>query len=79
MTKKNAISSAAQKGDHVATLQALRDRLAVAIDDEDTPPRDLAALSRQLTQVMRELEGLKNPDEDTPLAELFKQFESEFS
>ncbi len=41
-----------------ASLRALRDRLAVAIDDPGCPPRDLAALSRQLTLVLGELDRL---------------------
>ncbi len=45
-------------GDRGASLRALRDRLAGAIDDPSCPPRDLAALSRQLTLVLGELDRL---------------------
>jgi hypothetical protein len=45
------VASAAQTGDSLATLKALRDALAEAIDDCDSK-RDLAALSRQLMTVL---------------------------
>lgn len=40
----------------VEGLKRLRDRLAAAIDDPNTTARDLAALSRQFTAVIAEIE-----------------------
>ncbi len=51
--------NAALSGDKRATLIALRDRLAEEI--ETAGARDLAPLSRQLTEVLRQLDEV--PDE----------------
>jgi hypothetical protein len=39
-------------------LVALRSRIAVDIDNANTPPRDLAALSRRLLEIVKEIEAL---------------------
>ena len=44
----------------VATLQAMRDVLATAVDTCESP-RDLPALTRQLADVLRQLEDLAPP------------------
>jgi len=53
------IEEAAEAGDQLALLEALRRRLAVACQDEKTPPRDLAALSRRLIEVDRDIKALR--------------------
>jgi hypothetical protein len=65
--KKLAAVTAA--GDRRASLEALRQKLAAAID-EVPPARDLAALSRQLTSVMAEIDALAPAVEGNPLDEL---------
>lgn len=52
----------------MATLEALRDRLAAEIDG--CSARDLAALSRQLVQVTAELEDLAVPEEASVVDQL---------
>src|SRR5690606_4133179 len=56
-------------GDRRASLEALRQVLARAIEAGPSP-RDLAALSRQLTAVMAELDTLSAPKEVSPVDEL---------
>lgn len=52
------IAEAAEAGDYRATLAKLRDRLAVTLDDPNTPARDLASTSRRFLEVCRELAAL---------------------
>jgi hypothetical protein len=51
------ILDATEAGDSLAMLVALRRRLAKACDDERTAPRDLAAISRRLVDVDRDIEA----------------------
>jgi hypothetical protein len=57
------VSAVAAAGDRRATLVALRDRLATAIDECE--PKDLAALSRQLVAVTAEIDDLAEPEGGT--------------
>lgn len=52
------VTSACDSGDRRKVMIALRTRLAKAIDDPRTPARDLAALSRRLIEVTKDLESL---------------------
>jgi hypothetical protein len=56
-----SVLSAAQTGDSLAALVALRDTLARAID-ECGSKRDLAALSRQLCAVVAQIENTPKPE-----------------
>jgi hypothetical protein len=56
--------TAALSGDKRATLIALRDRLAEEI--EQAGARDLAPLSRQLTEVLKQLDEIPDGKEVTP-------------
>lgn len=55
-----SVLSAAQSGERLKALIALRDSLAQSIDDCESL-RDLAALSRQLTDVLKQIDELE-PD-----------------
>lgn len=57
-----SIAEAAAAGDYRTTLVKLRDRLARQLDDPNTPPRDMAALSRRFLEVVREVEALDKAD-----------------
>jgi len=57
-TKKLTVEQAAATGDHRALLVAMRERIARTVSDPDCPPRDLAALSRRLQDVAKEIEQL---------------------
>lgn len=48
---EGSISRAVEGGSSKDVLLTLRRRLARALDDEATPPRDLASLSRRLLEV----------------------------
>lgn len=49
-----SLPDSARSGDRLATLQALRDTLADQIAETDSG-RDMAALSRQLTDVLKQI------------------------
>lgn len=48
---------AARSNDELAFLQALRDRLALAIDHPETPVKDLSPLTRRLQEVVDRIAG----------------------
>lgn len=48
--------------DYEALLSQTLERLKQTVFDPDTPPRDLAALSRRMLEVCRELERLQNDE-----------------
>lgn len=54
-----SVSDAAASGDHLKLLIATRERIADAIDDERTHPRDLAALTRRLQDVAEKIATLE--------------------
>lgn len=51
------ITEAASSGDRLKTLESLRDTIASRIEDSESA-RDVAALSGQLTQVLKQIEEL---------------------
>lgn len=53
----------ARAGDRLKTLRALRDRIALDID-ETRSARDLASLSARLIEVLEQIEDLTPPEED---------------
>ena len=58
------IFAAAQSGDQEALLIATRDRIAVTLDNPETPARDLASLSKRLMEISREIEKLQAVEEE---------------
>ena len=64
------VSLAAASGDRMALLLATRARVAVAVDDPKTPARDLAALTRRLMDIAKEVESIEAEEseesEDAP-------------
>ena len=59
-----AISRAAESGDSLEMLRALRRRLAKAVENERTPPRDLAALSRRLVDIDRDIKAAEAAEQE---------------
>jgi hypothetical protein len=53
------VAAAAASGDHLKLLIAMRERVALAITDEECPPRDLAALTRRLQDIAKEIAELQ--------------------
>lgn len=62
MGTRKTIVSVADGGDRLETLQALRHKLAWTIH-KSTSGRDIAALSKQLREVMDEIESMSAPQE----------------
>lgn len=56
--EKLTVAQAAESGDHRSLLVAMRTRIAKAVADDDCPPRDLAALTRRLQEIAREIESI---------------------
>ena len=54
-----SITEAAAAGDQKVLLIALRERVAKAVEDPNCPPRDLAALSRRLQELGRDIEAIE--------------------
>ena len=57
--KPKTVAQAAESGDRRALLVSMRDRIAKAVSDPDCPPRDLAALTRRLQDIAREIDLLE--------------------
>ena len=53
-----SILEAAEQGSRLEELKAMRRRIARALDDPNTPARDLAALSRRQLEIGREVEAI---------------------
>lgn len=56
--RRLTITQAADKGTVREQLVALRERIARTVDDPNCPPRDLAALSRRLMELTKEIEAI---------------------
>ena len=56
--KPKTVTEAAKGGSTRELLAATRDRIAVAVEDPNTPARDLAALSKRLMETVREIEAI---------------------
>ena len=53
-----SVAQAAANGSHRDLLVAMRERIAVAVSSPDCPPRDLAALTRRLQDIAKEIEAI---------------------
>ena len=53
-----SVSQAAATGDHRKLLVAMRERIAQTVSNPDCPPRDLAALTRRLQDIAKEIEQI---------------------
>ena len=56
--KKLTITQAAAEGSVRDQLVALRERVAKTVEDPNCPPRDLAALSRRMMELTKEIEAI---------------------
>lgn len=50
-----SVAAAAAEGSRLDLLVAMRARVAAAVEDRETPPRDLAALTRRLLEIANEI------------------------
>jgi hypothetical protein len=62
--RRLSVTEAANEGTHRELLAALRDRVAAAVQSPNCPPVALAALSRQLTSLSKELAAIDARVED---------------
>lgn len=53
-----SVAQAAATGSHRKLLVAMRERIARTISDPECPPRDLAALTRRLQDIAKEIEAI---------------------
>lgn len=72
--RPKTVTQAAQAGSARDLLVAMRDRTAVAVENPNTPARDLAALTKRLMEIVREIEALdarakQEADEDASQVE----------
>jgi hypothetical protein len=65
--RKLTVTQAAGVNDHRELLAALRSRIAVTIQDPNTPAVALAALSRQLVLISKELSVLDTVGSEDPV------------
>ncbi len=66
-TRKRApttVAQAVKDGSPRDVLMTLRARIAQTIDAPDTPPRDLAALSRRLVDIDKELRDMEATEKE---------------
>ena len=60
--RQPTVLEAAESGDYLAELLALRRRIASAVTDVNTPARDLAALTRRQLEISKEIKALQSRD-----------------
>lgn len=53
------ITEAAEVDDPIELLLAMRRRVAETVEDPNCPPRDLAALTRRLQEIGKEIQAMK--------------------
>jgi len=59
-----SVADAADRGSRLDELVQIRKVIARAIDNENTSPRDLAALSRRQIEISKEIEALRRQVEE---------------
>lgn len=64
--RRKTVAQAARSGTKREWLEAMRDRIAIAVTDLNTPTRELASLTKRLAEVMRDLEALDDDAGETP-------------
>ena len=61
--KAKSVTEAADGGTTRELLVAMRARIAKAVEDPNTPARDLAALTKRLVEVVRDIEAIDAREE----------------
>lgn len=70
--KPKSVAEAAKGGSRRDLLVAMRDRIATAVSAPECPPRDLAALTRRLQDIAKDIEAidLREREEGADAADL---------
>ena len=55
---QKSVTAAAAAGSRRELLVSVRDRVAIAVEDPNTPARDLAALTRRLMEIAKDIEAI---------------------
>lgn len=63
-TRLKGVLAAAEGGDRLELLVAMRARVAAAVQDGGTPARDLAALTRRLLEIANEIKAIEKEREE---------------
>lgn len=63
MPKKTTVSEAVSSNDYRTSLVALRDRLALDIDNPETPAAVRAQCAKQLQSVLADIQAIPDPNE----------------
>lgn len=66
--KSLTVKAAADSGVRRDLLVAMRSRIALDIDSPGTPARDLAALSRRLLEIVKEIEAIDAEEADDDIS-----------
>lgn len=56
--RAKSVTVAAASGTTRELLAAMRQRIAIAVEDPNTPARDLAALTKRLVEVVKEIDAI---------------------
>jgi hypothetical protein len=67
--RKQTLAQAAESGSHRDLLVAMRSRIARTVQSPKCPPRDLAALTRRLQDIGREIEEIDARDGDDDIGQ----------
>lgn len=62
-TRAKSVPQAAADGSRRELLVAMRARVATAVGDSQTPARDLAALTRRLMEIAKDIEAIDAAEE----------------
>lgn len=65
--RPKTVTEAASNGSPRELLAAMRDRVARDVESPNTPARDLAALTRRLLEITREIELIDSKEADDEL------------
>lgn len=56
--RPKSVTAAAANGTTRELLAAMRQRIAIAVENPNTPARDLAALTKRLVEVVKEIDAI---------------------
>lgn len=78
-TQPKSVTEASKGGSIRELLVATRDRIAIAVEDTNTPARDLAALSKRLMDTAREIEAIdaRSQESDSSVEVTDGEFDAE--
>lgn len=65
-SKPKTVTEAASKGTTRELLISMRDRVAKDVENPNTPARDLAALTKRLMEIVRDIEAIDARESEEP-------------